>query len=71
MQRKVEAVEAMFPNKVRAVTNFSAALAHQMLAGADLLVMPSRFEPCGLIQLQGMRYGTVCFSSYLDAFRHW
>ncbi|XP_078162199.1 granule-bound starch synthase 1, chloroplastic/amyloplastic-like isoform X1 [Carex rostrata] len=58
LQRELEAIEAMYPNKVRAVTNFSAALAHQMLAGADFLVMPSRFEPCGLIQLQGMRYGT-------------
>ena len=30
-----------------------------MFAGADFIIVPSRFEPCGLIQLQGMRYGVV------------
>ena len=34
-------------------------VAHQMFAGGDLLLMPSRFEPCGLAQMQAMRYGTL------------
>ncbi|AQL02308.1 Granule-bound starch synthase 1 chloroplastic/amyloplastic [Zea mays] len=34
--------------------------AHHIMAGADVLAVTSRFEPCGLIQLQGMRYGTPC-----------
>jgi starch synthase len=38
---------------------FSAELAHLMYAGADLLVMPSVFEPCGLAQMIAMKYGTV------------
>nr|AED99570.1 GBSS1 [Zea mays subsp. mays]AED99582.1 GBSSI [Zea mays subsp. mays] len=33
---------------------------HHIMAGADVLAVTSRFEPCGLIQLQGMRYGTPC-----------
>ncbi len=33
--------------------------AHQMIAGADLIAVPSRFEPCGLTQLYGLRYGTL------------
>lgn len=50
----------MFPDKFRAIIKFNVALAHQIMAGADILAIPSRFEPCGLIQLQGMRYGLVC-----------
>jgi starch synthase len=38
---------------------FDEALAHRMEAGADALLMPSRFEPCGLNQMYSQRYGTV------------
>jgi starch synthase len=38
---------------------FSVELAHQIYAGADMLVMPSMFEPCGLAQMIAMKYGTV------------
>merc|ERR1711966_74926 len=41
------------------VAKFSAPLAHMINAGADFLLVPSRFEPCGLIQLHAMAYGTV------------
>ena len=38
---------------------YDETLAHRMVAGADMIVVPSRFEPCGLTQLYGLRYGTV------------
>jgi starch synthase len=38
---------------------FDAELAHLIYAGADLLVAPSHFEPCGLVQMIAMKYGTV------------
>jgi starch synthase len=38
---------------------FDEGLAHRLEAGADLFLMPSRFEPCGLNQLYSLRYGTV------------
>lgn len=41
------------------VEGYDLALAHQIFAGADLLCMPSRFEPCGLAQMQAMSYGTI------------
>lgn len=39
--------------------NFSADLAHLIYAGADILVMPSNYEPCGLVQMIALKYGTV------------
>jgi starch synthase len=38
---------------------YDEALAHSMVAGADMILLPSRFEPCGLTQLYGLRYGTL------------
>ncbi|KAG1359149.1 Granule-bound starch synthase 1, chloroplastic/amyloplastic [Cocos nucifera] len=59
LERQLVDLEEMFPDKFRAIIKFNAALAHQIMAGADILAIPSRFEPCGLIQLQGMRYGLL------------
>jgi starch synthase len=47
------------PDQFRAVIGFSEPLAHRIEAGADMFLMPSRFEPCGLNQMYSMRYGTV------------
>lgn len=47
------------PGQVGAVIGYDEALAHQVQAGADVLLVPSRFEPCGLTQLCALRYGAV------------
>ena len=49
---------AVHPGVVAAVFAFDERLAHLMEAGADIFVMPSRFEPCGLNQMYSLRYGT-------------
>ncbi|KAF8779799.1 hypothetical protein HU200_002060 [Digitaria exilis] len=51
--------EAEHKDKVRAWVGFSVPMAHRITAGSDILLMPSRFEPCGLNQLYAMAYGTV------------
>ncbi|XP_051191141.1 soluble starch synthase 2-1, chloroplastic/amyloplastic isoform X3 [Lolium perenne] len=52
-------LESQHYDRVRGWVGFSVRLAHRMTAGADILLMPSRFEPCGLNQLYAMMYGTV------------
>ena len=47
------------PEKVRAYIAFNEGFAHKVYAGADAMLMPSLFEPCGLTQLISLRYGTV------------
>ena len=47
------------PDRFAFFDGYNLELAHQIFAGADLLVMPSRFEPCGLAQMQAMAYGTI------------
>ena len=53
------AAAAAHPHEVAFVRGYDEALAHQLFAGADVFTMPSRFEPCGLAQMQSMRYGTL------------
>jgi starch synthase len=52
-------LQRQFPDKMRAAIGFDDELAHQIQAGADILLMPSRYEPCGLNQMYAMAYGTV------------
>ncbi|MEY2400362.1 MAG: starch synthase [Ilumatobacteraceae bacterium] len=53
------AAAAAHPQQVAFVRGYDEALAHQLFAAADVFLMPSRFEPCGLAQMQSMRYGTL------------
>jgi starch synthase len=55
----LETLAERFPQRVALRLEFSNPLAHRIEAGADLFLMPSRFEPCGLNQLYSLRYGTV------------
>jgi starch synthase len=50
---------AVHPDSLVFVDGYDESLSHQLFAGGDIFVMPSRFEPCGLTQMQAMRYGAV------------
>ncbi|KAK9056097.1 hypothetical protein SSX86_027185 [Deinandra increscens subsp. villosa] len=59
MEKQLDELEIQYPLKARGVAKFNVKLAHMIIAGADFIIVPSRFEPCGLIQLQAMPYGCV------------
>lgn len=55
----LERLAKQFPNQIAVRLEFSNELAHKIEAGADMFLMPSRYEPCGLNQLYSLKYGTV------------
>jgi len=54
---------AKYSGRMAVNFSYSEVLAHRIQAGADILLMPSRFEPCGLSQLYALRYGTIPVTS--------
>lgn len=52
-------IESAFPGRVTVWTRFDPELAHRIIAGSDMILMPSRYEPCGLNQMYALRYGTL------------
>lgn len=52
-------LQRALPQRIGVETRFSDALEHTLMAGADLFLMPSQYEPCGLTQMRAQRYGTI------------
>jgi starch synthase len=59
VETRLREIAAAHPGRVAIRLAFDAALAHLLTAGSDLLAVPSRYEPCGLVQLHALRYGTL------------
>ena len=59
LQETFRAAAAAHPRQIGVRIGYDEALAHRTIAGADVILLPSRFEPCGLTQLYGLRYGTL------------
>lgn len=59
LEQAVYQLQLEIPERLRAVLRFDPILSHHLYAAADLLLIPSRYEPCGLTQMIAMRYGTV------------
>jgi starch synthase len=57
-EQRLRDLAAQYPNRVFVFIGYDEQLAHLLEAGADMFLMPSRFEPCGLNQMYSLRYGT-------------
>ena len=55
----VQGLEESFPDQCRAFFGFNEPLAHRLVAGADFILIPSMYEPCGLVQLYALKYGAI------------
>jgi len=59
LEQALERAIRQFPDRVACHLGFDDLLAHQIEAGSDFFLMPSRYEPCGLNQMYSQRYGTL------------
>jgi starch synthase len=58
-ENRFRQLAANHPGRVAVRIGYSEPIAHRLLAGADMLLHPARFEPCGLVPIYAMRYGTI------------
>jgi len=59
LEQQYLALMRQYPGQVAVTIGYNEPLSHRIMAGTDIFVMPSRFEPCGLNQMYGLRYGTI------------
>lgn len=59
MEQAFVRLAEQYPQQVGVYIGYNEELAHQLIGGGDVIVIPSRFEPCGLTQLYGLKYGTL------------
>ena len=59
LEGAMRGLAARYPGRVGLRVGYDEALSHRMFAGGDAVLVPSRFEPCGLTQMYGLRYGTL------------
>jgi len=59
LEESIKDLAKKFPNNIAPIITYNEKFAHLIYAGSDFMIMPSRFEPCGLNQMYCMRYGTI------------
>jgi starch synthase len=59
VQEALREAAGRHPGRIGVEIGFNEALAHRILAGSDIILIPSRYEPCGLTQMYALKYGTV------------
>ena len=69
LETRLVGLAQQYAGRLAVVIGYDEELAHQVLAGADMLLAPARFEPCGLTQMYALRYGTVPIVSRVGGLR--
>ena len=59
IEENIRDMEKLYPDRLKLNNRFDEQMAHLIEAGADIFLMPSRYEPCGLNQMYSLRYGTI------------
>jgi len=59
LRHDLESLAADYPEQLKTSFGYDEVLAHRIIAGSDLVLVPSRFEPCGLTQLYALKYGAI------------
>ena len=59
ISRSIQNTAERYPGRISLNKGFNEPLAHRIMAGADIFLIPSRYEPCGLTQMYALKYGTV------------
>jgi starch synthase len=59
LEARLRELATVFPRSVAVRIGYDETLSHRVIAGADVIAVPSRYEPCGLTQMYGLRYGTL------------
>jgi starch synthase len=59
IEQKLKKQADQYPDRVSISNGFNNPLAHRIMAGSDMLLVPSRYEPCGLTQMYALKYGTI------------
>ena len=62
LETEINVFASEFADRIKTVLKFDIPLSHHIYAGADILLMPSRYEPCGLAQMIAMKYATLPFA---------
>jgi starch synthase len=57
--RRLHELVTKYPSHIRCHSDYDQQLAHKILAGADILLLPSKSEPCGVVQMYSLKYGTI------------
>lgn len=63
IEKSVERLCKSYPSNMRAIFSYDEEFAHRLYAGSDFIIIPSHYEPCGLIQMVAMRYATIPLAS--------
>jgi starch synthase len=59
IEANIRYMEKLYPDRLKLIRRYDEQMAHLIEAGADIFLMPSRYEPCGLNQMYSLRYGTI------------
>ena len=69
IEEELSQLAAKYPDNIGVTIAYNEGLARKIYAGCDYLIMPSRFEPCGLNQMNAMRYGTIPVVSWVGGLK--